>query len=453
MGNLMVSLRNASGAMKVFERGIGVVQSNVSNVATPGYAKQRQGLEAMRSDLDHGIAGGVSSAGTLDSRSSYLDDSVRRRMQNWGSADERTQQLERLEPVFDISSKSGLLAGITGLMQAVSAVAVAPNDGAARQVMLERADELARKFNGMSDGLSAVQSESELSLANGVTKVNDLASRIAEVNREMRSDFRAQSDPGLQATLHNTLEDLSEVVDYTVLYNADGSANIYVGGQSPLVIGGTQYSLSSDTSAHQSRVLAQDGTDISGQIGGGRLAALLDLNNSVLPAHQADLSRLAEAVADSVNSALAAGVDLNGQAPAQGLFTYDATLGSARTLQITSLKPDELALADPAAPGGNAVALRLEALFREKNIDGVTFSQFYGNMAADAGRQLDASRQELSSQEQLTTQAKEMRDEVQKVNLDEEAIVLLEFQRAYQASSQLIKTINEITQTTLDLLR
>ena len=57
MGNMMASLRNASAALKVFERGIGVVQSNVSNASTRGYAKQRQGLEAMRTDPDRGLPG------------------------------------------------------------------------------------------------------------------------------------------------------------------------------------------------------------------------------------------------------------------------------------------------------------------------------------------------------------------------------------------------------------
>ncbi|MBL0158936.1 MAG: flagellar hook-associated protein FlgK [Bryobacterales bacterium] len=453
MGNLMVSLRNASSALRVFERGMGVVQANVSNASTPGYAKQRQGLEAMRVDLDRGLAGGVQSTGTLDSRSAYMDNTVRQRMDGWGSADERTEQLSKLEPVLDISSDAGLMASMNGLMQAASAAAVSPNDRAAREVVLERADALARGFHAASDGLAAVQASSEVSLANGVVKVNELVSRVVEVNREMRADYTAQRDAGLQAKLHNALEDLSELVDTAVLYAEDGSASVYLGGQSLLVIGGESYPLQADTAGHQSRVLGADGTDLSGQIGSGRLEALLDLNNSVLPGHMADLNRLAESVADSVNATLAGGVDRNGQAPAQGLFAYTAGLGSARTLQVTTLTADELALAAPAAPGGNAVALQLEKLFQGKNIDGVTFSQFYGNMAAAAGRQLAGARESLGAQEQLVSQAKEMRDEVQKVSLDEEAVVLMEFQRAYQASAQLIQTLNQITETTINMIR
>ncbi|MBI4890037.1 MAG: hypothetical protein HY821_05375, partial [Acidobacteria bacterium] len=36
---------------------------------------------------------------------------------------------------------------------------------------------------------------------------------------------------------------------------------------------------------------------------------------------------------------------------------------------------------------------------------------------------------------------------------DEEAIVLMQFQRAYQASAQLVKTLNEMTETTINMIR
>ena len=418
-----------------------------------GMRSSARGLAALSVDLDRGVAGGVASTGTLDSRDNYLDAAVQRRLEGWGAADERTQQLERLEPILDISSKSGLMASMNEMMQAVSAAAVAPNDQAARQVVLDKADKLARGFNAAAVGLTDVQTSSELSFANSVERVNQIASQIAELNVVMREDYTAQNDAGLQAKLHNALEDLAEMVDTTVLYGEDGSANVYIGGQTPLVMGKQAYPLTASTAGHQSQLFSSDGTEISGQVGGGRLEALLDLNNSVLPAHLADLNRLAESVADNVNATLAGGVDSNGQAPLQGLFTYDTVLGSARTLATTSLTASELALADPAAPGGNAVALNLEKLFAGKNIDGVTFSQFYGNIAAAAGRELGGARSGVSTQEQLVAQAKRMRDVVQKVNLDEEATILLEFQRAYQAAAQLIKTLSEITDTTMSMLR
>lgn len=453
MGNLMVSLRNASVGLDIFERGMSVVQGNVSNVATPGYAKQRQGLAAMRADPDSGMLGGVASTGTQDSRSGLIDGTVRQRMARWGGAEERTRQLERMEPVYEIGSESGLQAALNAMMQAVSAAAVSPNDVAARRVVLERAGALTRSFQQASAGLAEARTATAQTLVSGVRTVNALAAEIAEVNAVMRGDYRAQSDPGLQSKLNNALESLSEWVEITVIRGEDGSTSVYAGGQTALVLGVRAYELSADRSSPRSRILSVDGSEVGGQFRSGRLAALQELDNTVLPEHEAGWNRLAEALAERVNATLEGGVDLNGERPSRPLFTYDVALGSARTLRTNDLAPAELALAPPGAPGGNGVALKLEALFRERSLDGVTWTQYYGNLAAAAGRQIESARSGLASGEQMKAQALEMRDQLQGVSLDEEAVVLLEFQRAYQASAQLIRTISEMLETALNMIR
>ena len=159
MSNLFVSLRNAAGAMTVFERGMGVVQGNVSNASTPGYAKQTQGLAALTLDLDHGLPGGVRSTGTLDSRNRYAEQAVRQQIQFLGSAEERAQQLARLEGVFQIGENTGLDAALSGFFAAFSALSVAPNDLPARQTALDQAARLADSFVQTSIGIqSAIDS-------------------------------------------------------------------------------------------------------------------------------------------------------------------------------------------------------------------------------------------------------------------------------------------------------
>jgi len=59
----------------------------------------------------------------------------------------------------------------------------------------------------------------------------------------------------------------------------------------------------------------------------------------------------------------------------------------------------------------------------------------------------------VTTSEQLLLQARAMRDEVSGVSLDEEAVHLIEFQRAYQASARLITVLNELTEITINLLR
>lgn len=454
MGNLFVSLRNAAGAMKVFERAAGVVQSNVANASTPGYAKQVQVLTALPMDLDRGLPGGVASGGTLNLRDAYAEATVRQRVTASGYADERRTQLEQLEPLYGIGEDAGLGGAVNRFFQAMAALTVAPNDLAARQTVLDRADALARSFQSMAAGVTEAARSSQQALQQRVDELNGILADLAGINRIFQQDFRAQDDPGLQSRLQNLLEDLSELADVSILHREDGTVAAYLGGQTMLTSSGRFYPLSLDLSdPARAELLDAEGHTITDQLTGGRLKALFDVRNDILPQRLAELDRLAQTLADDVNSLLLGGVDLDGNAPTQGLFTYDTSLGVARTLARTPMTARELPAADPSAPGGNAVAVSVAELGQRKRIDDYSFVQFYAVQAAEVGRLVVEGREAAGIASQLETQARQFREEIQRVNLDEEAVVLMQVQRAYQAAAQMIRVLDEMTQTVLGLIR
>jgi len=283
--------------------------------------------------------------------------------------------------------------------------------------------------------------------------LNTIVSDIASLNSQFQTDFRAQQDSGLQARMSNALDSLAEVADVTVLRESDGSATLYLGGQHLLLVGGNQYPVEADVGTGVSRVVDPAGEDLTGMIRQGSVAAALRFRNETLAGYRMQLDVFAKGVADTVNDTLAGGIDMNGRSPTQMLFRYDSALGEGRTLAVNDLAPQDLALASAAQPGGNAIALSLAALDQTRALGGFTFSQYYGNLAAQAGRDIADAKADSSTNESLLAQVKDLRDQVQSVNLDEEAVKLLEFQRAYQASAQMIKTINEMTDTLLNLIR
>jgi flagellar hook-associated protein 1 len=453
MSNLLGALRNAAGAMRVVERGMAVVQSNVTNASTPGYARQRQVLTAMPSDLDQGLVGGVASGGTLGSRNLYAEQGVRRQAHLVGAADERAAHLSRLEPAFSIDGTQGIGGAMSRFFQAASALAVTPNDGAARQHLLSQAGMVAAAFQHASSGLTNSMSAVDGGVQANLNELHAIGARLQQLNRQFKQDFRAQDDPGMDAQLTSMLEELAAIADFTMLRAEDGSVSIFVGGQTPLVIGERLYSIGAVPAAGGTALLDHEGRDITSQITGGRIATLLELRNTLLPGYQQRLDHLAERLASEVNATLASGVDLDGNAPAVDLFAFDAGAGAARTLQVTGITTAQLAMASPAAPGGNANALALAGLEQRGLIDGATFAQTYGALAGRVGRDLSSARDESSIQRHLAAQARELRDEVSRVNLDEEAIALMEFQRAYQATAKLVQTVDEMMETVIGLIR
>jgi flagellar hook-associated protein 1 FlgK len=193
------------------------------------------------------------------------------------------------------------------------------------------------------------------------------------------------------------------------------------------------------------------GQNVTAQVTGGRLAAMINIKNTVLPGYSNSLNQLASGIADQVNNALLNGVDMWGNQGAQ-LFSYNSASGAAATLQVTGITTDQLAAALPSAPGGNGNALNLAALANSRLIGGMTFTQYYSSLASQVGQALDSAKQDRSTQSDLLDQARATRSDVQGVSLDVEAIKMLEYQRAYQATAHMVTILNDLTQNVLDML-
>ena len=233
---------------------------------------------------------------------------------------------------------------------------------------------------------------------------------------------------------------------------SNGQFDIRIGdGQASLLSGNQQFALKPDYSQAQTGITAADGSSVTSQVHSGQLAALLDVKNNLIPGYSSDLDKLAAGVADQVNATLGAGVDANGN-PGQALFSYDADAPAA-TLAVTSINISEIAAATPDAPGGSGNANNLAALANLQELDGENFAQFYGTLAGRVGQDKASADQNQQLRQQLLSQAQSVREQTSGVSLDEEATRLIQFQRAYQASAQLLTVLSQLTGTVINMLQ
>ena len=66
-------------------------------------------------------------------------------------------------------------------------------------------------------------------------------------------------------------------------------------------------------------------------------------------------------------------------------------------------------------------------------------------MAADVGDQLQQAQNATQVQQSLVAQAQNQRQQISGVDINEEAMVAVEFQRAYEANSRLITILDQPT--------
>ncbi len=508
MANLLSSLLTSSSALNAYEQVLAVTQNNVTNASTPGYAKETLPLEAMPLDVTVGSSGGVRIGTVQSSRDQYAEQAVRSQTTGLGEAQQNVNSLTAIQSQFDVTGTSGIASALNNLFQSFSAWGQSPTDPTVRQNVIDQAGVVASSFQQAAAALASTQQDTEGQLQQTVTQLNQLVGQLQGYNNQILQGDR--NDPNLDAQVNSTLEQLSQYGNITVMNQSDGSVSVLLNGETPLLVGSQAYALSyglqgpgatatypdAPPSAH---IYASDGRDITADTTGGQLGALLNIHNTVLPSylgdatHPGDLNTMAQQFADRVNNLLTTGYVTDqsdgsaGSMPQSGtpLFEYATTTATAadgtvstipdytRVAQSLTVNPnitsDQLAAitGNPTSSDNqpvtltqevsNGVPLALSNLATPTNaadmVNGVTsFSGFYGNMAARVGSALSDATGQLQVQQSTVAQAQNLRQQISGVSLDEEAMVMIQFQRAYEANSKLITVLDQLTQDTINIL-
>jgi len=479
VSNLLTSLISTAQALGAFERALVVSQNNVANASTPGYATQRILLHAAEFDPSTGLIGGVRAGEIESARNQYAEQNVRRQRESFGYYSQLAQSLAAVESSFDATGSQGIPAALSNLFQSFSAWSLEPNSLPARQRVMDRAGELVDAFQQMAEGLARTMADADRQLLQTAARINEIGERLRDYNAARRQG--GLHDAGLDTKIHSALEELSELVNFTALTQADGSVTVLIGGQSPLVIGeslfriGVQFDLPpSPPPAYTSapapaRIVASGGQDITRLVSQGALGGLLNVRNQALPSlggdafHAGDINTLAKAVADRVNELLTSGRISDGPPPVDGipLFLYDATSDAltAQTLRLNpALTPQTLAAISPGPPYvSNGIPLQLAELSdprREQDkAAGFSYAEYFGQVAGRVGALLADARDNRDFRSQMTAQARDLRQQLSGVSLDEEAILIMQFQRAYQANARMLGMLGELTEAVINLIR
>jgi flagellar hook-associated protein 1 FlgK len=156
----------------------------------------------------------------------------------------------------------------------------------------------------------------------------------------------------------------------------------------------------------------------------------------------------------AANMANNAGTDLDGDnGNAGNIFNASTQVsGSALSMQVVMTDPNKIAAAgngDGAGDDSNAVAAA--SLGTQAIINGQTPSDFYSNLISTLGATVSEITTQNTALSTSVTQLQSQRDSLSSVSLDEEASNLQEFQRSYQAASQVFTILNSIMTSALNL--
>jgi flagellar hook-associated protein 1 len=439
----------ASG-VRANQSALTTVSENIANAGVAGFSRRTTtlaevgatggGITASRVTSGYGVVvTGVSRAADM-----FKAASVRQAATDLARTETGSVWLEQIQSAL---TGPDLSASLTNFFNAAKSVAADPSSQAPRAVMLENAKTVAAGFAATGDALAQVTADLDATADQAAANLGSLGAALAKINDAMS---RASPDSAASATLSDQrdqiLEQMSALVDVSATFDPVGRATVRVGGAGgPVLVAGTEagtVNYARNPQGAVSLVVSRAGTTAVLSPSGGALGGVVDGAQRIADA-RASLDVLATQFVDGVNDVQGQGRDLNG-APGAAMFAVGA---SPSDISVTLTDPSGIAAA--SVGGGtrdNSNLLRLENLRASGGFEARLTSAVASNAAAIESRRTVAEAQGAIHDGAITA-----RDAVSGVDLDNEAVDLLRFQQAYQASSRIIQVARETFQSIIGI--
>lgn len=460
MSDLFSTLSVAARALQAHQFGLDVTGQNIANVNTPGYTRRAADLAAVPPAEALSAGRGVEIQGVrairdgLLERRLFTDISAR----DWYSAS--SGALSHIESVIGLPGQS-IDADMVRFFDAFARLAEDPTSSAARQEVLLEGQTMAGAFRTLAGDLEQAARETDSYIRQHAEAVNQLAAKIATLNGDM-SKVRANQEPLHERdAIIEAINELAQHIDVNVIERSDAGQrgfDVYFSSGRPLVVGTTSYALGAvSTGPGGYADLEHEGVSVTGEIRGGYLAGYVHVRDVLIPGYVAALDALAYEVAQQVNTLHGSGFDLAGNAAGDFFTPPGAVTGAAAALTVDVAVAADTSLIAAAAipqPGDNQIARAISDLRDQRLMNGstATFNDAWGQLAFQVGRDTATAISELRVRGDAVLQTQAARDSVSAVSLDEEALHLTRFQRAYEANAVLFRTINDTIDTLMRLV-
>jgi flagellar hook-associated protein 1 FlgK len=257
-------------------------------------------------------------------------------------------------------------------------------------------------------------------------------------------------DPGSLGDQETQLiQQLSQLTNVNQIQTENG-LTLTTGNGTPLVVGGQSFALQTTSGPNGMTDISSQGQDITSSLQGGQLGGNLQIRDTAIPSMLSQLDNLASQFSASMNAAQASGYDLNGKA-GQPLFSDTSGPGAASNLTVAITDPSLIAASSDGTSGSNGNVANLMAVQSQALPSGEDPLDTYSSLVSQTGNLTDQAQAEVTASTASLNQLNDQLGSVSGVNLDEETTNLMNYQRAYEAAARVVSTVDELTQSVLDM--
>jgi flagellar hook-associated protein 1 FlgK len=500
MSGLFGNISSASSAIQAHSKSVELSGKNIANINNPNYARQR----VATTSLSTSVGGEVKTVVNRDIqqlRDTFLDRQIVQEgsyLSTFVTKNDRLSELlgalgETIDRVNDpsfISDKGGddggIRSSINDFFNAFEDFSARPTDQASRSVVMQTAEDLVNSLNRADSRLDSIERSLETEIKIEVNSLNNRLNELSDLNRNI-SRVELVSGAGSAADLRDNrqalLEEIADFAQIDVEEVAGSNGQLAInfrdtnGGQVQLLRPGFSPEPIFYDEANNAFRTANSAQDLD--IGAGKLPALSQVKGEDLANLRARLDELANTISTEVNELyyqafVPAGADP--AVPEESFFaqptpppSVSGTLSTVTAGSIalytgstdplvtdsTPLTQASLRASNSQFAGSNGIAKAIAGLsdLQFAALDGMGLSEFMTQAAVGLGQDIESNLNQMRVQQDVETMMKDRRAEVSGVSLDEEMANLIQYQRAFQASSRVFNVISEMLETVVNGLR
>jgi flagellar hook-associated protein 1 FlgK len=463
MGTLASLLDIARQALMADQFGLNVTANNVANQNTQGYTRETASFQSVDSIS---LSGASQSTGVTAIESSQRDRILEQRVQQQtqvaaqsGALGSALQQVENIFSLSATSSGSGAVSSselggaINTFFSSLSSLERDPSGTATRQSVLSAATALAGAFNDASNQLAQISSSLNQEVSSDVSQVNSLTSSIASLNSQIASASPNGDAGTLEDQRQEDIDQLSQLVGLDQISTSQNGISLTTSSGATLVSGSQSFQMSATQIGKNVDVFAGDPPqDVTSSLTGGDIGGAIQARDQSLPAYSSSLDELAFALGNAVNAQNEAGVDSSGN-PGQAIFSVPSSAaGAAASIAVSATDPGAVAAASSGeGSAGNENATALANLSSTAMVGSQTATSFFSSLLGQIGSDASGAATDSTAQLAALTQLTSQRDSLSGVSLDEEASNLTQYERSYQAASQVFTIVDSLMASVINL--
>jgi flagellar hook-associated protein 1 FlgK len=451
MGSLSSSMWIASEALGADQGAMDATSNNIANQNTPGYTREIPVLTEATPTVEGNVTygNGVELQQIQSVRDQVLEIQIADQNQQQSSAQTQYNALQQVQSLFSDPTQ-GIGADFTNFFNSVSQLSTNPASMPNRQAVLTAAQTLTQDFNSTEQNLDSIQSGLNQSVTQNVTQINTLTQQIAQLNLQVGQMQKLGQDPGNLGDQETQLiQQLSQLTNVNQIQTESG-LTLTTGNGTPLVVGGQSFALQTTNGPNGMTDVSFQGQDITSSLRGGQLGGNLQVRDTAIPGLLSQIDNLASQFSTSMNAAQASGFDLNGNA-GQPLFSDTTGAGAASNLKLAITDPSLIAASSDGTQGSNGNVANLLAVQTQALPAGENPLDAYASVVSQTGNLTAQAQAEVTASTSSLNQLNDQLGSISGVNLDEETTNLMNYQRAYEAAARVITTVDELTQSVLDM--